>query len=94
MFASQKVEYAAVELPETMMAAVQIIERLLTQALYHEKHVLYKAYPQSNLSKGSGVDDDDEEEGNKKGMGMAMKKRKAKEDKEEVKEEDEEIKEG
>lgn len=76
------------------MAAIQIIERLLTQALYHEKHVLYKAYPQSNIVKSSGADDDDEEEGNKKGgMGMTIKKRPKKEDKEEVVAEDE-IKEG
>lgn len=72
------------------MAAIQIIERLLTQALYHEKHVLYKAYPQSNIVKGNNIDDDDEDEGNKKGgMGMSIKKRPKKEKEEEVVDQDE-----
>lgn len=30
------------ELPDTMIQAIKIIERLLTQSKYHEQHVLYK----------------------------------------------------
>lgn len=93
MFASQKVEYVKVELPDTMMAAVQIIERLLTQALYHEKHVLYKAYPQSNIVQNKSLDDEDDEEGKQKGIGFGRKKKKN-EAEDENKIEEEEVKEG
>lgn len=46
----KNVEYVETDLPETMMKAVRIIERLLTQSKYHEQHVLYKNYPPVNLS--------------------------------------------
>jgi hypothetical protein len=36
MFKSAKVEYVDVELPDTMLQAIRIIERLLTQAQFHE----------------------------------------------------------
>ena len=49
-FANAKnVEYVNADLPDTMMKAVRIIERLLTQTKYHEQHVLYKNYPPVNL---------------------------------------------
>ena len=41
----KSVEYVQVELPDSMMNAIRIIERLLTQSEYHEQHVLYKNYP-------------------------------------------------
>jgi len=36
MFKSQKVEYVDVELPISILTAIRIIERLLTQAQFHE----------------------------------------------------------
>lgn len=45
----KNVEYVDADLPDTMMKAVRIIERLLTQSKYHEQHVLYKNYPPVNL---------------------------------------------
>ena len=45
----KNVEYVEVELPDSMMKAIRIIERLLTQTKYHEQHVLYKNYPSVNL---------------------------------------------
>jgi hypothetical protein len=46
----KNVEYTTnSELPDTMMKAIRIIERLLTQSKYHEQHVLYKNYPPVNL---------------------------------------------
>ena len=45
----KNVEYVDAELPDTMMKAIRIIERLLTQSKYHEQHVLYKNYPPVNL---------------------------------------------
>jgi len=62
MFKSQKVEYVDVELPDTMLQAIRIIERLLTQAQFHEQHVLYKAYPSVKLDKK--VEDEEEDEEN------------------------------
>jgi len=32
----QKVEFLEIELPDTMLTAIKIIERLLTQSKYHE----------------------------------------------------------
>lgn len=45
----KNVEYVDADLPDTMMKAIRIIERLLTQSKYHEQHVLYKNYPPVNL---------------------------------------------
>lgn len=47
----KNVEYIDVELPDSMLKAIRIIERLLTQTKYHEQHVLYKNYPSVNLQK-------------------------------------------
>jgi hypothetical protein len=82
-------EFVDEDLPESIMKAIKIIERLLTQNAFHEQHVLYKNYPPVKLAKSSAYDD--EEEGNQKKRPM-MKKDKAKEDDE--KKEEEEIKEG
>jgi len=82
-------EFVDEDLPESIMKAIKIIERLLTQNAFHEQHVLYKNYPPVKLAKSNAYDD--EEEGNQKKRPM-MKKDKAKEDDE--KKEEEEIKEG
>lgn len=89
-----KVEFLEVELPDTMLKAIKIIERLLTQAKYPEEHVLYRDFPPINLQ--DVKDDDDEEDGKKKGnflggLGARGKKDKAKE--EEEKKDEEEYKE-
>ena len=42
---AKDIEYVNEELPPSMMNAIRIIERLLTQSKFHEQHVLYKAYP-------------------------------------------------
>lgn len=83
-------EFVDEELPESIMKAIKIIERLLTQNAFHEQHVLYKNYPPVKLGKRDLLDD--EEEGNAKKRPMGIKKEKAKED--DDKKEDEEIKEG
>ena len=83
----KNVEYVDADLPETMMKAVRIIERLLTQSKYHEQHVLYKNYPPVDLSeKYKQAMLAEEEEENKKKPFFALKKDKQKE--EEKKEED------
>jgi len=52
-----EIEYVNEELPDSMMKAIRIIERLLTQSKYHEQHVLYKNYPPVDIVKQ--VDDTD-----------------------------------
>ena len=64
-------------LPDSIMLAIKIIERLLTQSKFHEQHVAYRNYPNVALEKGK-ADDDDEEEGKKKGgLGALRRGRKA-----------------
>lgn len=82
-------EFVNEELPESIMKAIKIIERLLTQNAFHEQHVLYKNYPPVKLGKSNALDD--EEEGNQKKR-MGIKKEAKKED--DDKKEEEEIKEG
>ena len=41
----RKIEHIDVELPSSLMNAIRIIERLLTQSKYHVQHVSYKDYP-------------------------------------------------
>jgi hypothetical protein len=69
-------EFVNEELPETMIQAVRIIERLLTQSQYHEQHVLYKDYPAVKLEQAKGDDDEDQEGGKARGM-MRRKKNNA-----------------
>jgi hypothetical protein len=83
------VQYLDVTLPDSMLPAIKIIERLLTQTKYHHQHVAYKNYPPMNLEEKFD-DDDDEEEGKKKGGLMGLGRRKAEEKKEEEEKKDEE----
>jgi hypothetical protein len=53
------------ELPDSMLKAIRIIERLLTQTKYHEQHVLYKNYPSVNLGDKHKKAMQEEEEENK-----------------------------
>ena len=88
----QKVEYLDVTLPDTMLPAIKIIERLLTQTKYHHQHVAYKNYPPMNLEE-KDEDEEDEEDGKKK-PGLMGRRKKAEEKKEEEeKKDDEEVKE-
>ena len=90
----KKVEYdREAVLPDSIMIAIKIIERLLTQSKFHEQHVAYRNYPSVNLEKGKADDDDDEENKKKGGLAFRRGKEKEKEEKEEKKEE-EELKEG
>jgi dynein intermediate chain 4, axonemal len=41
----KEVKFVNEELPDSMMVAIRIIERLLTQSKFHEQHVQYKNYP-------------------------------------------------
>ena len=85
----EKVEYIEQQIPESMLAAIKIIERLMTQSKYQEQHVAYKNYPPVNLERPR-FDDDDDEEAKKKGglMGLARNKKKEKEMEEEKKDEE------
>ena len=56
-----KVEYVDDELPDSMLTAIKIIERLLTQTKYHKQHVAYKNYPPMNLEEKDEEDDEDEQ---------------------------------
>lgn len=78
---AKNVQYVETELPNSMMKAIRIIERLLTQTEYHEQHVLYKNYPPVKLSKQSAEDEDDEET-KKKAMMIGRKTEKKKEEEE------------
>lgn len=84
-----KVEYLDIALPETMLPAIKIIERLLTQTKYHHQHVSYKNYPPMNLEEKDD-DDDDDDENKKKGGIMGIGRRKAEEKKEEEEKKDDE----
>lgn len=87
----KKVEYDRdAVLPDSIMTAIKIVERLLTQSKYHEQHVAYKAYPPVTLEKAK-FDDDEEDDKKKGGLGAFRKK---KEEVVEEKKEEEELKDG
>lgn len=50
---SKDIQYVNEDLPESMMKAIRIIERLLTQSKYHEQHVLYRDYPPVDIAKNT-----------------------------------------
>ena len=79
---SKDIEYVKEELPDSMIKAIRIIERLLTQSKYHEQQVLYQDYPPVDIAKKVG---DDEEEGDNQDMMMGgfAEKKKVEEKKEE-----------
>lgn len=45
------VTYVDEALPPSMIKAIRIIERLLTQSKYHEEQVMYQDYPPVDLKK-------------------------------------------
>jgi hypothetical protein len=87
----KQVQFKEEQLPESMMVAIRIIERLLTQSKYHDQHVQYKNYPAVDKSMIKHHDDD-EEEGKKFTRGIKMKQEKKEE--EEEKKVEEELKDG
>lgn len=90
----KEVKFVNEELPDSMLVAIRIIERLLTQSKFHEQHVQYKNYPSVDKSALANRKDDDEEEG-KKGLGfLRSKKTQEKKEQEEEKKVEEELKEG
>jgi hypothetical protein len=58
---TKDIEYVNEELPDSMMKAIRIINRLLTQSKFHEQHVLYMNYPPVDIVRKDA--DDDEENG-------------------------------
>ena len=46
-------------LPDSIMLAIKIIERLLTQSKFHEQHVAYRNYPNVALEKGKAEEHSD-----------------------------------
>lgn len=58
-FKAKDVTYVEEEIPDSMINAIRIIERLLTQLEFHEQQVLYKAYPSADIQKG--ISEEEEE---------------------------------
>jgi len=93
VFKASDVTYAEEELPDTMIQAIRIIERLLTQLKFHEQQVLYKAYPSADIARGQTDEEEEAEKNNKNNMlmfggGKEKKKEEEKKDEEDVQEED------
>ena len=91
---AKDIQYSKEELPDSMMKAIRIIERLLTQSKYHHEHVLYKNYPPVDNLAQAPEDEDDQADANQNRMmpfggGDKKKKDDEKEEANEVKEEDE-----
>mgnify|MGYP002631107730 FL=1 len=82
---SKDIEYINEELPDSMIKAIRIIERLLTQSKYHEQQVLYQDYPPVDIVKRDGDEDEagDANENDMMGFGGEGKKKKEEEKKEE-----------
>jgi len=70
VFKASDVTYAEEELPDTMIQAIRIIERLLTQLKFHEQQVLYKAYPSADIARGQTDEEEEAEKNNKNNMLM------------------------
>jgi len=65
---AKDIEYINEELPDSMMRAIRIIERLLTQSKYHEQHVLYKDYPSVDIAQQPSEEDEENAENGKNSM--------------------------
>ena len=89
-----KVEYLDVTLPDTMLPAIKIIERLLTQTKFHTQHVAYKNYPPMHLEEKDEEEDEEEGASKKRVIGLGARRKAEEKKEEEEKKEDEEVKEG
>ena len=67
---AKDVAFVEEELPESMMRAIKIIERLLTQSECHEAHVLYKDYPSVDLVKVVAEEENADDPKNRRGGGF------------------------
>ena len=83
-----KVQYVDDELPDSMLTAIKIIERLLTQTKYHHQHVAYKNYPPMNLEEHEEEEEDDKKKGGF-GISLGVGKKEDKKEEEEKKDEEE-----
>lgn len=81
------VTYVNEELPVSMIKAIRIIERLLTQSKYHEQQVMYQDYPPVDLVR-KNIDDDEDGENNQDNMLLGFGKDDKKKKEEEKKDED------
>lgn len=84
---AKDIEYVDEELPVSMIKAIRIIERLLTQSKYHEQQVLYQDYPPVDIVKNEGDDDDGDvnaQDAMMMGFGDKKKKEEDKKEEEEV----------
>jgi len=86
---AKNVEYVQQDLPETMLNAIRIIERLVTQTEYHESQVLYKDYPAVKVGDKRKTYEEEEEEGVKKPLFARLKEKQKEKEEEEKKEEEE-----
>lgn len=90
---AKDVTYINEELPPSMIKAIRIIERLLTQTKYHEQQVLYQDYPTVDIIRKDGDDDEDDEANNDNMLlGLNLDKKKKEEEKKVV-EKDENVEE-
>ena len=89
-----KVEYLDVTLPDTMLPAIKIIERLLTQTKFHAQHVAYKNYPPMHLEEKDEEEDEEEGASKKRVIGLGARRKAEEKKEEEEKKDDEEVKEG
>ena len=86
---AKDVTYVDEELPESMMKAIKLIDRLLTQSDCHEAHVLYKDYPSVDLVKPVEEEENVDDQKGRGRMGGKEKKEEEPKDKvEEVEQED------
>lgn len=90
---TKDIEYQEQELPSSMMKAIRIVVRLLTQSKFHEKHVLYMNYPPVDIVKKDADEDEDEDPNANRMMNFGGDKKKKddekKEDEAEINKEDE-----
>lgn len=91
---AKDIEYVNEELPDSMLKAIRIINRLLTQSKFHEQHVLYMNYPPVDIVRKDADEDDENADPNANRMmpgfsGGNKKKEEEKKDEEAEKKEDE-----
>lgn len=92
---SKDIEYVEEELPQSIMKAIRIINRLLTQSKFHEQHVMYMNYPPVDIER-KDADDDEEADPNANRMmpGFGGDKKKKEDEKKEDETENKEDEDG
>lgn len=82
---AKDVAYVQEELPDSMLKAIRIIERLLTQVNYHEQQILYQDYPPVDIVRKDNDDDDDSAKNQENMLGLGFGGKEDKKKKEESK---------